>query len=89
MKLLIVDDHTVVREGVRRLLASFVNAEISEAASSSAALEIFRAERPDVVVLDLNMPGSGGLELMRRLLAEAPATRGFSPPPTVSPASPK
>jgi two-component system invasion response regulator UvrY len=75
MKLLLVDDHTVVREGVRRLLSSFLNADIHEATSCQAALALFRAERPNLVVLDLNLPGAGGLDLMRRLLADEPAAR--------------
>jgi two-component system invasion response regulator UvrY len=75
MKLLLVDDHTVVREGVRRLLASFLTADIHEAVTCQGALDAFRAERPDLVVLDLNLPGAGGLDLMRRLLADEPASR--------------
>jgi DNA-binding NarL/FixJ family response regulator len=75
MKILLVDDHTVVREGMRRLLATAIDAELFDAASSEAAQAVFRAEKPDVVVLDLNLPGGGGLDLLRRLVSEEPRTR--------------
>ena len=75
MKLLLVDDHTVVREGVRRLLALSVEATVVEAKTGREALSVFRAEKPEVVILDLNLPGSGGLDLLRRLLIEDPKTR--------------
>ncbi len=68
MKILLVDDHAVVRAGVRRLLATEPDVSILEAESSGAALELFRRERPDLVVLDLNLIGSSGLELLRRLV---------------------
>jgi two-component system, NarL family, invasion response regulator UvrY len=68
MKILLVDDHVVVRAGVRRLLATEIDVWILEAESSQEALDIFRRERPDLVVLDLNLTGSSGLELLRRLI---------------------
>jgi DNA-binding NarL/FixJ family response regulator len=70
MKILIVDDHVIVREGVRRLLANFPDVAVHEAATSANALSAFRSQRPDVVLLDLNLPNSSGLELLRRLLLE-------------------
>ncbi len=71
MKLLLVDDHIVVREGVRRLLAVFVDSiDMLEAGTTQEALAMFRAERPDVVILDLNLPGAGGLDLLKRLIIE-------------------
>ena len=75
MKILLVDDHTVVREGVRRLLAMAMDAEIFDAHSNETARTVFRAEKPDVVVLDLNLPGGSGLDLLRRILSEEPRTR--------------
>lgn len=75
MKLLLVDDHSVVREGVRRLLSVFVEAKVLEAGSGKEALAAFRAEQPEMVILDLNLPGAGGLDLLKRLLIEAPRTR--------------
>jgi len=68
MKVLLVDDHAIVRAGVRRLLAAEVNVTILEAESTREALEVCRRERPDLIVLDLNLPGSSGLELLRRLV---------------------
>ncbi|MGZ5890318.1 MAG: response regulator, partial [Hyphomicrobium sp.] len=70
MKILLVDDHIVVREGVRRLLSGMQGASIFEAATGQEALALFRKEKPELVLLDLNLSGIGGLELLRRLLAE-------------------
>ena len=75
MKVLLVDDHAVVRSGLRRLLAALPGMQISEAAEGRGALAATRAERPDMVLLDLNLPGLGGLELLRRVLLEHPAAR--------------
>ena len=75
MKLLLVDDHAVVREGVRRLLSVSVDAVVIEAKTGREALAVFRTEKPEVVILDLNLPGSGGLDLLRRLLIEDPKTK--------------
>jgi two-component system, NarL family, invasion response regulator UvrY len=68
MKILLVDDHAVVRAGVRRLLAAEVGISILEADSSQKALDVLRRERPDLIVLDINFPGSSGLELLRQLV---------------------
>jgi DNA-binding NarL/FixJ family response regulator len=70
MKLLIVDDHPVVRAGLQRLLAAEPQIEIREVANGQEALGAFREFRPDLVVLDLNLPGLGGLEVIGRLKAE-------------------
>jgi two-component system, NarL family, invasion response regulator UvrY len=75
MKIMLVDDHTVVREGVRRLLSVFVDAVVLEAKTGREALTLFRSEKPEIVILDLNLPGSGGLDLLRRLLIEGPKTK--------------
>jgi DNA-binding NarL/FixJ family response regulator len=75
MKVLIVDDHIVIREGVRRLLASFLEAEVFDAGTIHEAQELFRATKPDIVILDLNLPGVGGLGLLWWLLVEEPRTR--------------
>jgi DNA-binding NarL/FixJ family response regulator len=65
----------IVRSGVRNLLTSMVDAQISEAANGRDALLRLRQDRPDLVLLDLNLPGIGGLELLRRMLVEDKATR--------------
>ena len=75
MKILIVDDHGVVREGLSRLLSVNFAAQIFEAPSVEIALEVYRKEQPLLVILDLNLEGAGGLELLRRLLAEAPGAK--------------
>lgn len=75
MKVLVVDDHPIVRAGLRRLLAEEPQIEIREAAAGREALRIVREHRPDVVVLDLNMPGIGGLEIIGRMKIEYAAVR--------------
>ncbi|HRN83550.1 MAG TPA: response regulator transcription factor [Hyphomicrobium sp.] len=75
MKILVVDDHAVVREGVRRLLSSIPNAVVLEAATAHEALNLARKEAPDVLVLDINLEGASGLELLRRLRIESPNVR--------------
>jgi two-component system, NarL family, invasion response regulator UvrY len=75
MKLLLVDDHSIVRAGLKRLLATLPGAELREATNGHDALSLFRSERPDVVVLDINLPDISGLEVLRRLVAEDPNVR--------------
>lgn len=75
MKILIVDDHGVVREGLQRLFLSHFEADVSEAANIDDGLASYTAARPDIVVLDLNLEGAGGLELLRRLLGYDPGAR--------------
>ena len=75
MKVLLVDDHSVVRSGLRVLLTSVADVEVLEAANGRDALARLRQDRPDLVLLDLNLPGIGGLELLRRMLAENSALR--------------
>jgi two-component system invasion response regulator UvrY len=75
VKLLIVDDHVIVREGVRRLLAPMTDIFVTEAVSVREAATMYRSDRPDVVLLDLNLPNGSGLELLRRLLAEDKSAR--------------
>jgi DNA-binding NarL/FixJ family response regulator len=68
MKILIVDDHAIVRDGLRRLLAAGADHQIREAANGSEALTLAQSFHPDMVILDLNLPGLGGLELLRRIV---------------------
>jgi two-component system, NarL family, invasion response regulator UvrY len=75
VKILLVDDHAIVRSGLRRLLAALPDVQIIEAAAGREALALVRAEQPALIVLDLNLPGLGGLELLRRVLAEHPEAR--------------
>lgn len=71
-RILVVDDHAIVRSGVRRLLADLRDLELQEASSGEEALEQVRDSAFDLVILDLNLPGLGGLELLRRLLKSSP-----------------
>jgi DNA-binding NarL/FixJ family response regulator len=75
VKILLVDDHAIVRSGLRRLFAGLPRVQIFEAAYGREALAMARAEHPALIVLDLNLPGLGGLELLRRLLIERPGVR--------------
>ncbi len=75
MRILIVDDHAIVRAGLRRMLTEEVRLELREAASGKEAIGICRDWRPDLVILDLNLPGLGGLELIKRLRMEEEAPR--------------
>ena len=75
MKILLVDDHVIVRSGLRTLLGSAMPATIFEASNGREALARLRQDRPELVLLDLNLPGMGGLELLRRMLVEDRAAR--------------
>ncbi|WP_206453146.1 response regulator transcription factor [Aurantimonas marina] len=75
MKILIVDDHTVVRDGVRRLVEALPATAIAEAETPSEALAEFRKFRPDVTVLDINLKNGSGLDTLRRLRADDPKAK--------------
>lgn len=73
---LIADDHTLVRDGVRALLAGAGDITVvAEAADGREAIEKARTTHPDVVLLDIAMPGLGGLESVPELRREAPNAR--------------
>jgi two-component system, NarL family, invasion response regulator UvrY len=72
-KILIVDDHTVVREGLKRILAEVENIQVvAEAGNSVEALSLVREQSFDLVLLDLSLPGRTGLELLRMIKDEQP-----------------
>jgi len=76
IKVLIVDDHTLVRAGIRSLLALVEGIEVvGEASDGKEAMEKARQLLPDVVLMDLAMPVMGGLEATRRLRKEFPAIK--------------
>jgi len=72
--LLVVDDHAIVRSGIRRLLGERADIEVSEAASGEEAMHAVLDRPVHLIVLDLNLPGLGGLELLRRLARATPKT---------------
>ncbi|MGZ4955704.1 MAG: response regulator [Methylobacter sp.] len=68
IKVILVDDHAVVRAGFRMLLSAEADIDvIAEAERGEAACQLYLDQQPDVVVLDLSMPGIGGLESIRRI----------------------
>jgi DNA-binding NarL/FixJ family response regulator len=76
LKIMVVDDHEVVRRGLKALLDSQPGWEvIGEASDGRQALEKVHQLSPDVVVLDITMPYLSGLEVARRILADAPKTK--------------
>jgi two-component system, NarL family, invasion response regulator UvrY len=73
---LLVDDHAVVREGYRRLLERQGDiVVIGEAADAAEAQAMFRKLAPQIVVMDITLPGLSGIEIMRRMLDQEPETR--------------
>jgi len=76
VRILLADDHAVLRAGLRALLESAADFEVvGEAGTGEEAVERARELRPDVVVMDLSMPGIGGLEATRRIAALGQGTR--------------
>jgi two-component system invasion response regulator UvrY len=75
LRVMLVDDHALVRMGFRMLLADAQIEVAAEADTGEQACQLYPQVRPDVVVLDLSMPGMGGLEALRRLLAHDPQAR--------------
>ena len=75
IRVMLVDDHAVVRVGFRMLLADAGIAVVAEAGDGEAACQMYPTVRPDLVVMDLSMPGMGGIEAVRRLLAQDGRTR--------------
>lgn len=69
IRVLLVDDHVLVRMGFRMLLQDAGMDIAAEADSGEQCLQLYPQIRPDVVLMDLSMPGMGGLEALRRLLA--------------------
>jgi two-component system, NarL family, invasion response regulator UvrY len=75
MRILIVDDHPMVIEGCRGMLSGQADIEVLEAHTADEALEAHASGAPDVIVLDINLPGVSGFELLRRMLKRDPNSK--------------
>lgn len=73
VRVLIADDHPIFRDGLRTLLTSISEFEVvGEAASGEEVVELAASLQPDVIVMDLHMPGLNGIEATRRVVGESP-----------------
>jgi two-component system, NarL family, invasion response regulator UvrY len=76
IRIMLIDDHRLVRAGLKRVLTEVADMEVvAEASSGEEALELVRDASPDIVLMDINMPGIGGLEATRRLLQRSPTAK--------------
>ena len=75
IRVLVVDDHDLFREGLRTLLEEEAVVVIGEASSGEQAVELVGELAPEIVLMDLDMPGVGGVEATRQISAVAPLTR--------------
>jgi two-component system, NarL family, response regulator NreC len=76
IRVMLVDDHEIVRTGLRSYLERQESIDvIAEASTGEEAISIMREARPDVIVMDLTMPGMGGIEAARRMAAQDPHVR--------------
>jgi DNA-binding NarL/FixJ family response regulator len=74
VRVVLVDDHRLIRSGVRTELGDAVDV-VGEAGDVDEAIRVITTEKPDVVLLDVHMPGGGGAEVIRGVHAELPAVR--------------
>ena len=76
IRVLLIDDHAVVREGYRRLIEKHAGIDVvAEADSAASGYQAFKAAQPDVVVVDISMPGRGGIDLLRQIRLLDPSAR--------------
>jgi DNA-binding NarL/FixJ family response regulator len=75
LRVVLVDDHPVYREGLAKLLRECNVDVIAQAGNGEAALAVVEETAPDVVVMDLNMPGMSGVEVTRRLVERTPSSK--------------
>lgn len=74
-RVLIADDHELFRRGVADVLAAADFSVVAEAGDAAEALELARSHLPDVMLLDVNMPGGSGLDILPTLQSEIPVTK--------------
>ena len=72
MRVLLADDHALFRDGVASLLAAWGHEVVGQASDGPSAVELALRLRPDLVLMDVGMPGGGGMEATRRIAAAAP-----------------
>lgn len=75
LRVVVVDDHPVFRQGLRTLLEDLDVDVVAEAADGATGVEAVLQHRPDLVLMDLQMPGTSGVEATRRLMVDAPDTK--------------
>lgn len=76
IRILLVDDHELVRTGIKLMLKDTADIEVgAEAGNGEEAVRLARELRPDIILMDVNMPGIGGLEATIRLLRSEPSTK--------------
>lgn len=76
IRILLADDHTLIREGIKGLLATQPDFQVvGEASTGAEAVVMARELVPDVVLMDINMPGGNGIEATRAIRSETPVTR--------------
>src|SRR5579859_6018881 len=75
IRILLADDHALVREGTRRLLETEKDVEVvAEASSGEEAVDAAKKLHPDIAIMDIAMPGMGGIEATRAIKASCPGT---------------
>jgi len=76
IRVVLADDHVLIRAGLRALLHSLPNIEvIAEASDGHEAVEVIARHQPDVVIMDIGMPGLNGVDSTRRIVKQFPGTR--------------
>ena len=76
IKILLADDHQIMRDGLRSLIEKQPGMElVAEADTGRAAIKLTRRFRPDVIVMDINMPDLNGIDAARQIVAEFPGTK--------------
>ena len=76
LNLMLIDDHLLVRAGFKRLLMTFENiAVVAEASSGEEALNLYKLHKPDIVILEIDIPGMGGIETIKRFLDKYPKAK--------------